>query len=336
MPTDRLRALIARRLEAGDGSALARALAAGWERVAARAVARPIRLPQGVHVIGVGGAVLGGAGKTPLAIALARHLAAGGERVALIGHAYRAAPGRARVAAPDDAVTVIGDDALTAARLLEGSGVPVIVAPRRQAALDHAAAIGARTAIADGLLQAAPHRVGAAVLTLDATAPWGSGASPPAGDLRAPADALLAAADHIAAVIPEGGSMPPDLAHLGAVPVASAIEGAVDRAGDRLSLADLAGRRVGLLLAVARPDRVTAALGRAGIHPAVAATLADHAPGRALAAAARGEVDLWLATARCATKLPARLGGAPVLALIHRLSVDTLAAAVVRRTGTDG
>lgn len=336
MLADRLRALLGRRLEAGSRAPLARALAVGWG--AAAAVARPLRLPEGVRLVGIGGAVLGGAGKTPLAIALARALAAGGGRPAVIGHAYRARPERPRIVQPDDAVATVGDDALAAARLLAGSGAVVIVAPRRQDAVDHAAALGHRILVADGLLQSSPHRLDAAVLALDALTPWGAGACPPAGDLRAPVPALLAHADHLAALLPEGTALAPELARLGAIPVPSRIEGAVDSAGWRRSLAELAERRVGLLVTVARPGRIVTALAAAGVRPTEVIALADHAaPGaRDLQRAARAPVDAWVTTARCATKLPPRLGDAPVLALAHRLEVGALAAAVASHTGTGG
>src|SRR6185503_3810230 len=187
-------------------------------------------LPAGARVIGVGSAVLGGAGKTPLAIALARELAARGERVALVGHAYRAAPRRPRIVAPTDRVAEVGDDALSASRLLAGTGASVIVAPRRQLAVDHAAALGFRALILDGLLQAAPARLTDAILVLDAAAPWGSGACPPAGDLRAPPGALLAAADHVVVITRDAispGSPP------GALAIPSEIAAAIAASGER-------------------------------------------------------------------------------------------------------
>src|SRR5690242_1893590 len=104
---DDLRALVGRRLERGVPSPLARAASLAWGAISARAVARPLRLPPGVLVVGVGGAVLGGAGKTPLTIALARALAS--QRPAVIGHAYRARPGQARVVQPTDLVAEVGD-----------------------------------------------------------------------------------------------------------------------------------------------------------------------------------------------------------------------------------
>lgn len=321
---DSLRGQLARRLERGEASSAARAAAALWGALSARGLARPLALPPGVQVVGVGSAVLGGAGKTPLSIALARSLAGRGARVGLLGHAYRARPGRARVVQATDHLSEVGDDALTCARALAGTGVPVIVAPDRQRALDHAAALGLRVVIVDGLLQAAPRRLAASLLVLDAAAPWGARACPPAGDLRAPRDALLAAADHLLLLTP-GGPLPPGLPP-GVLLLPSRIAGASAPAQPRCSLAELAALRCGLFLTVARPERILAALARAGIAPAPTVILGDHAsPSSAqLARAARASVDCWLTTARCAVKLPAQLGAAPVLALEHTLVLDAL------------
>ena len=321
MPT--LRARLAQRLEEGSSSVPLRAAAALWALFGARGVARPLRLPVGMRVFGVGSAVLGGAGKTPLAVAVTRALADRGDRVALIGHAYRASPGRARVVDPGDAVALVGDDALSSARLLAGSAAPVIVAPSRQSALDHAASLGFRVVVVDGLLQAAPARLAGSILVLDAAAPWGGGACPPAGDLRAPREALLAAADHVVAVGAGDRSAehPP-----GTIAIHSRIEGAIAASGERWSLASLARCRVGLFVAIARPSRIEAALRGAGVDPRPVIALADHAIPSAhdLARAARFEVDVWLTTARCAVKLPAAIERAPVLALEHRLDVAPL------------
>jgi tetraacyldisaccharide 4'-kinase len=336
--SDPLRALFARRLERGDASLPARAASSLWALLSAPALARPLRLPPGVRLLGIGSAVLGGAGKTPLAVALVRALSAldHGQRPALIGHAYRASPPGPRLVLPTDAVSLVGDDALAAARLLSGAA-PVFVAPRRQAAVDHAAALGHRLLVADGLLQTAPHRLAASILVLDALSPWGSGACPPAGDLRAPRAALLSAADHLAVLLPAGSTLDPALSALGAIPIPSHLAGALTFAGELLPLAALAALRLGVLLTVARPARVLAALSRAGLFPTVTIRLADHASPtpRDLSAAAREPVDAWVTTARCATKLPARLGAAPVLVLDHRLEIAALLAAL-GRTGTGG
>jgi tetraacyldisaccharide 4'-kinase len=321
--TDDLRARVARRLERGSRGLLARAAAAAWGAWSARGVARPLELPSGVRSIGVGSAVLGGAGKTPLAVALACELARRGERVAIVGHAYRAAPHHARVVAPSDRPEDVGDDALSAARLLAATGASVIVAPRRQQAVDHAAALGFSVLLIDGLLQAAPDRLSDAILVLDAAAPWGSGACPPAGDLRAPREALLAAADHLAVIT--SAELPPGLDPR-AIAIPSSIAGATSASGERHSLDALAKGRMGLLVTVARPTRIEAALRRAGIAPAQVIALGDHATpsARDLALAERAAVAAWLTTSRCAVKLPAAIGRAPVLALDHRLLVGAL------------
>ena len=335
---DTARGRVGAGLERGSRSGALRLAAAAWSAIAAARLARPLALPAGVRAIGIGGATLGGAGKTPVAIAVARALAAR-HAVALVGHAYRAEPGRARGVAANDAVELVGDDALAAARQLEGSGAIVVVAPSRQQAVDHAALQGARVLVIDGLLQAAPRRLDAAVLVLDAARPWGSGACPPAGDLRAPAAALRAAADVIAIVGPgeeeEESPTPGQEPHLvrprrDEIAIASRIGGAAG-GGLTLTPAELAQRRVGLILAVAHPERIEQALARLGIAPRAVLRFADHAgvsaiTGPALAAGERHRIETWLTTARCATKLPAALGGAPVLGLRHEVDVRALVA----------
>lgn len=338
---ERLRARAGRSLESGATPTLLRRAAASlWGAVASRGVRRPLVLPPGALTIGVGSAVLGGAGKTPIAVALARELARSGARVALVSHAYRASPRRAREVWPSDPPGEVGDDALASARLLAEDGVPVFVAPARQAAVDRARAWGAEVLILDGLLQAAPERLTDSILVLDALSPWGSGQCPPLGDLRAPREALLASSDHVLlvralATATAGTLSPVASAPPGAIEVTSAIHGAKDASGRRWDLASLRQLRVGLLVAVARPDRILRALALCGVEPTAVIALADHAaPTRAelaaaIAVARRGAAcpeppDAWLTTARCATKLPANLDGAPVLALDHRIDIAPL------------
>jgi tetraacyldisaccharide 4'-kinase len=322
-----LRARIARRLERGAPPTLVgRALEAAWAAVASQSLARPTPIPEGARVVGVGSAVLGGAGKTPVAIELAERLAERGQVVALIGHAYRARPGRPRAVSPDDPVSLVGDDALSAARKLARSGVPVVVAPSRALALAHARSLGREVLVVDGLLQTAPTRLTDSILLLDAAAPWGAGRCPPLGDLRAPPEALLAHADHVAALLDAGAvAASADLPAV-AVPLGSSIAAAVEPDGRAHALSSFARCRVGLAVAIARPGRLLAALAGHGIRPVEVLALADHASfGPAVERRARrAAIDAWLTTARCATKLGPRFGGAPVLALDHRVDVASL------------
>lgn len=311
-----------------EGGALnfpgAKVLEATWAAWMARAIARPIPTPAGTRLVTVGGATLGGSGKTPLAIALAREFAKIGESVALVGHAYGAKPARARVVLPNDDVREVGDEALVAARALESAKVPVVVAPDRAAAV-HFAATMARTLVVDGALQARPTRAHRSFLALDAKAPWGAGVCPPRGDLRAPPEHLLAACDAVVTI----GDEEPNLAGLPERPILRArswlaSEGLVGGAGT-VPLATLATGRLGLLSGLARPERVTDSLAKLGVGLRYELRFRDHAfPSKrfldeAAMLAKRERLDAWLATEKCATRLPQHVGNVPVIALRHEL-----------------
>lgn len=155
------------------------------------------------------------------------------------------------------------------------------------------------------------------MLVVDEVSPWGSRRCPPAGDLRAPVSALLSATD---AVVPVGDAIDT----IGSSDRAmSRIEGAIDGCGETIALSELGP--FGLLLAIARPERVVRSLARRGLRATKTIELADHAaPGLAeleRLAARKPPVALWLTTQKCATKLPPSIGRAPVLALDHRIEL---------------
>src|ERR1700722_19407418 len=102
-----------------------------------------------------GRAPLGGREKPPLAVACALELARSGARVAFVGHAYRARPGRARVVAPGDRIDEVGDEALIAASELAAHGILVVVAPTRAGAVA-LAACRSNVIVVDGVLQSEP------------------------------------------------------------------------------------------------------------------------------------------------------------------------------------
>jgi len=289
---------LAEALERGaHGIPLASALERAWEHTLGRAVVRKLTWPSHVRVIAVGGATLGGSGKTPLAIACAEELASRGASVALVGHAYRAAPRRARVVNGDDRLDEVGDEALLASRTLGPRGVRVVVAPRRSEAVTLAAQL-ADVLVLDGVLQTAPVRASLALLAVDASEPWGRAiALPPRGDLRAPVSRLLGACDMLVAV---GGETLPGAHHH----VRTEIVGACV-AGRLMTCDDLRRCRIGLLSALARPERVIRLLEQTGIKVQVVVRAPDHGPfARGQCEAVRREcresVDLWLATPKCA------------------------------------
>lgn len=322
VPTPRLRLHIATALEDGrlrDAPALGpalRAIARGIAPFVARRLERRLVAPPHLRVVTVGGTTLGGSGKTRLALAVTEELARLGRRVALVGHAYRAAPSCARRVDVDDALAEVGDEALACARRLAGSAnAEVIVAPRRGDAVTLAAERGADVVVLDGPIRTRPTVPDLALLAVDPRAPWGAGALLPAGDLLAPPESLLAAADLV-------------------VPVEAAPRDVVVD-GEHLALATLASRAdgIGLFTAVARPDRLLRALGRAGIVPAHVVRAPDHGPlDRSLLAELRAAVgtcnlSVWLASPKCAEHLR-RLGEAEVPSLAVMVDAFTLPSAV--------
>jgi tetraacyldisaccharide 4'-kinase len=298
-----VRTTIARWLEEGAlSNPASRALGQAHAAFAGGALARPLVVParneagaRPLLTVTVGGSTLGGSGKTRVALACALELASHGANVVLIGHAYRASPGGARVVTPHDSLDDVGDEALACARALARESVRVVVAPSRQAAVDFAARLVPRVdaLVLDGPLQLAPARASLSLLALDAAAPWGSGAAPPAGDLRASPEALLAHADEVVHV-----DATPRFVQLGSPP----------RTIELASFAaSLAKARVGLFTALARPDRLVRALAAAGLEPGEVIRAGDHGPLTPglvrLLRAADARVDVWLATAKCAVHL---------------------------------
>ena len=284
---------------------VARALARAWAEAASRSLVRSLPRPDHVRLVAIGGATLGGSGKTPLAIACARALARGGARVAFVGHAYRASPRRARVVSPADALAEVGDEAIVAAAALAREGVPVVVGPSRAGAVALASTL-ADVLVVDGVLQTSP-RATLALLAVDAAQPWGSAvAVPPCGDLRASREALCSASDLVVRV----GDDSPD--------AAAVCRGA--RVGDSLlSWTDLASLRLGLVTALARPERVLASLARRGVFASVVVRGGDH--GRVPRGALEAQVDLWLASPKCALHAPISRS-APLAVLDHDLQLS--------------
>jgi tetraacyldisaccharide 4'-kinase len=226
----------------------------------------------------------------------------------------------------DGPVESVGDEALWLVRTLAREQVAVFVGAPRQAAV----ALAAQTAsvvIVDGLLQTRPRRLALSLLTLDGAAPWGSERCPPAGDLRALRSRLLAACDAVLLLTDPAVGTPHKSVQFHrktAFSLSSELTGAWTPDGHRVSLEQLRELRLGLLLAVARPERIRSALAARGIEIRTAVSYGDHA---ALKPPRDGRLDAWLTTAKCATKVAQIPGAAPVWTLDHRarLPADLLA-----------
>ncbi|MEP7061232.1 MAG: tetraacyldisaccharide 4'-kinase [Betaproteobacteria bacterium] len=148
-------------------------------------------------VVVIGNLTVGGGGKTPATIALARALATRGAVPGIVSRGYggRATAPR-RVAANDDPAQV-GDEAL----LLAGTGFPVVVGRDRVAAAQALIDADPRCTVIlsdDGLQHLALAR-DVEIVVIDTTRGFGNGHLLPAGPLREPA-ARIADADAIVRV----------------------------------------------------------------------------------------------------------------------------------------
>jgi len=149
----------------------------------------------GVPVICVGNFTLGGAGKTPTAIALARLLAAEGERVFCLSRGYGGSDaGPAWVEGASSAARRFGDEPLLLARL-----APTLIARDRAAGARAIEASGREVGaiVMDDGLQNGSLVKDLSIAVVDGVRGLGNGEVIPAGPLRAPLEFQLGLVDAI-------------------------------------------------------------------------------------------------------------------------------------------
>ena len=210
-------------------------------------------------VIVVGNLTVGGTGKTPVVMALARQLSSAGYQPAVISRGYGGRPGQdlLRVQPGDDPRRVGDEPALMASSLQ----VPVWIARRRRLALEAAIESGADAVIADDGLQHADLPRSFEIVVIDGQRGLGNGWLLPAGPLRGPlerlkqADRILIKAPRTATALPQGGSF--ELR-------ARALVGLAD--GRRRDPGHLAGRRVSAVCGIGQPAQFAALLEGLGMQ----------------------------------------------------------------------
>ncbi len=155
----------------------------------------------GLPVLCVGNFTLGGAGKTPAVIMLAKMLADGGGRPFCLSRGYGGSEaGPKLVDGRSDSAAQVGDEALLLAR-----AAPTVVARDRVGGAELARAQGASVIILDDGLQNPSLAKDFTLAVIDARRGIGNACVFPAGPLRAPLDAQLARTDALL-VVGEGNA----------------------------------------------------------------------------------------------------------------------------------
>lgn len=239
-------------------------------------------------VVSVGNLTAGGAGKTPVAIHLARLLQARGERVAVLSRGY----GR-RSAGPvlwvSDGARVLegvedsGDEPQLIARACPGAAV--LVGPDRSRLADEAVErFGATALVLDDGLQHARLARELDVVVVDASNPFGNGHVLPRGPLREGKAALgragLVILSRVDQAAPEEvEALSAEVASLSGAPQVRAyyrVADVLDGAGLSRGPDWLRGRRVMLLAGLARPRSFRSTLAASGAQVVAEALFADH------------------------------------------------------------
>jgi tetraacyldisaccharide 4'-kinase len=239
-----------------------------------------------VPVVCVGNPTLGGAGKTPLALMLARALAAAGRKPILLSRGYGGRlGGPLEVDAARHRAADVGDEPLLLAR-----AAPTFVARDRVAGAQAAVAAGAGVIVMDDGFQNPSLQKRSSVLVVDARRGIGNGKVFPAGPLRAPLAAQLARADALVVIgSANGAAAAVEEAHKRGVPVFHA-----SLTPDAAAVAALTGKRVLAFAGIGDPQKLFESLTAAGVMVVQSRGFPDHhrfttAEARALCEAADRE-----------------------------------------------
>ena len=249
-----------------DGSLAATLLApfaAGYGAIAARRMTQT-GARAGLPVICVGNFTLGGAGKTPTVLMLAKLLQAAGERPCCLSRGYGGGnPGPKFVDAQNDTAAAVGDEALLLARV-----APTIVSRDRVAGAK--AVTNASVIVMDDGLQNGSLAKDFTIAVIDGRRGIGNGKVFPAGPLRAPLEAQLARTDALL-VIGDGAGAKSVRGLAGPRPV---FHGRLTP--DPAALMALKNRNVLAFAGIGDPEKFFDTLTQAGIAVTRRKAFADH------------------------------------------------------------
>ena len=222
----------------------------------------------GVPVICLGNLTVGGAGKTPAALAVARLLLAAHERPFFLSRGYGGKLAGPVLVNPSVHTEVnVGDEPLLLARL-----APTIVARDRVAGAKSARYGGAGVIVMDDGFQNPSLHKDLSILVVDGRRGIGNGRIFPAGPLRAPLRTQIARAQALVIVGADDGSA--TIAEVGRRRGLAIFHGRLEP--DRQQLAALHGRNILAFAGIADPRKFFATLAEAGITIAERREFADH------------------------------------------------------------
>ena len=260
-----------------------RGVVAVRNRLYDRGILRQERLP--CPVVSVGNLTVGGTGKTPTVILIARMLREKGRRPAVLSRGYGGAA-RSPVNTVSDGKRILmgwrdaGDEPLLIAKAVPG--VPVLTGPERirtgRAAIER---YGADVLILDDAFQ---HRAlfrDLDIVMLDAAHPLGNGSLLPRGPLREPQAALRRAHLLIRTGDPEAEGPLPHVPSLPSFRGVHRPRELVDAAtGRALPLAELRGKKVCAFAGIAHPEAFRRSLAVLGAEVVSFRDFPDHHPYR--------------------------------------------------------
>jgi tetraacyldisaccharide 4'-kinase len=240
--------------------------AAAYGFVAARRMAQP-GWRAGVPVLCIGNFTVGGSGKTPTAIAVAKLLTAAGRRPFFLSRGYGGAlAGPARV--DMQGAAAVGDEPLLLARV-----APAIVAHDRPAGARAAIAAGADAVVMDDGWQNPSLAKDLVIAVLDGRRGIGNGRVFPAGPLRAP---LASQIDHADALLVIGPAGPAAVPAIAAADRRRLPRFAGDLVPDPGAVARLSGTRAFAFAGIADPNKFFATVEESGITVAARRGFPDH------------------------------------------------------------
>ena len=246
---------------------LLKPLAALYGAIAAQRLQRK-GLNAGIPVLCVGNYHVGGAGKTPTVLALAKLLRELGETPVVLSRGYGGKlGGPVRVNPVRHAAADVGDEPLMLAGRL-----PVVVSRKRADGVPLARAQGATMILMDDGFQSPAVVKDASLIVIDSERGLGNGQVFPAGPLRAPLRPQLARTDALI-IVGNGSAAEPVAAEIAAQgkPVLSA-----HLKPDEAQVAALRGKRVLAFAGIGDPTRFFNTLRASGIELAGQRAFADH------------------------------------------------------------